>query len=156
MMSQQVQPLELKYHRLELTNRWLVGITAVVLVALIALAGYSVANRTTPPNYTDRATAAMMALNGTDLDAFLALYAPDAQIVTPTGTGQGQATLTASFNEMRKGATVLTRVSDVASAGHTATYDFTWTSPVGGSGAGTEILVFDDAGKIVYEVAFLR
>ena len=50
MMSQQVQPLELKYHRLEVTNRWLVGITAVVLVALIALAGYFVANRTTTPN----------------------------------------------------------------------------------------------------------
>ena len=156
MMSQQVQPLELKYHRLEVTNRWLVGITAVVLVALIALAGYFVANRTTTPNYTDRATAQMTALNGSDLNALLALYAPDAQIVTPTGTGQGEAALTASFNEMRKGSTQLTRVGDVVSAGHTATYDFTWTSPIGGSGAGTEILVFNDAGKIVFEVAFLR
>jgi len=156
MMSQQAQPLELKYHRLEATNRWLVGITVVVLVALIAWAGYSVVNRTTTPNYTDRATATMTALNGTDVNAFLALYAPDAQIVTPTGTGQGQAALTASFNEMRKGSTVLTRVGDVASTGHTATYDFTWTSPVAGSGTGTEILVFNDAGKIVYDVAFLR
>jgi hypothetical protein len=155
-MVSQAQPLELKYHRLEVANRWLVGITAVVLVALIAWAGYSVVNRTTTPNYTDRATAAMAALNGTDLNAYLALYAPDAQIVTPTGTGQGTAALTASFNEMRHGSTVLTRVGDVASAGHTATFDFTWTSPVGGSGAGTEILVFNDAGKIVYEVAFLR
>jgi hypothetical protein len=154
MLSQQVQPLELRYHRLEVTNRWLIGITAVVLVALIGWAGYSIANRTTTPNYTDRATAQMTALNGSDLDAFLALYAPDAQIETPTGSGQGQAALTASFNEM--GATQLTRVGDVVSAGHTATYDFTWKSAIGGSGAGTEILVFNDAGKIVYEVAFLR
>jgi len=34
MMSQQVQPLELKYHRLEVTNRWLVGITAVAFMTV--------------------------------------------------------------------------------------------------------------------------
>lgn len=156
MIAHEAQPLELRYHRLEVTNRWLYGVVAVVLIALLAMAGYFIANRGTSTQYTDTVDRYLVALNAYDADAMQQLYDPSASIMTPTGSGSGMTALIGSINEMRSGNTKLTRVGDVVSNGQTATYHFTWTSPVGGSGKGFEVFVFNDAGKIIFDGAFLQ
>jgi hypothetical protein len=53
MLGQQTQPMELRYHRLEVSYRWILAVALIALIALAALVGWTAIDRLGQPNGED-------------------------------------------------------------------------------------------------------
>lgn len=86
MAGQATQSLELRYHRLEVFNRWMVVVAVVALLAVAGMAAWIAADRFGQPDGEQVATslaAAWTADTSADLES---VYAEDAVLVDSSGT----------------------------------------------------------------------
>ena len=86
MIGQQTQPLELRYHRLEVFNRWLLALALIALVALGGLVAWTAIDRLGVPDGEQLAQDVVAAWTADSSTALEAVYAEDAVFVSTGGT----------------------------------------------------------------------
>jgi len=158
MIAQQAPPLEVRYHRLEVTNRWLLGIGAVILIALIALASWVAIDRFAVTGNAATADSWITAATGDSFADYQALYAPTAQILVPETNGvvAGYDSLENIWNQMDQSGLVIERSGQISSFGSFVTYDINWRNDVGYDGTGVVTLQLDNDGQIIAQTIYIE
>ena len=82
MIGQQTMPLETRYHRLEIQNRWFIGLGIVAIVALVALGAWVLADRAAVSDAQATVTTLTEAWSQDDPAALADVYAEDAVLVS--------------------------------------------------------------------------
>jgi ketosteroid isomerase-like protein len=85
MIGQQTQPLEVRYHRLEVAYRWILAVALVALVALAGLVAWTAIDRWGQPDGEQIMLDGMAAWNAGDVAQAEAMYAEDAVVVPSWG-----------------------------------------------------------------------
>jgi uncharacterized protein (TIGR02246 family) len=84
MIGQQTLPLETRYHRLEIQNRWFIGLAVVAVIALVALGAWVLADRAAVSDAEATITTLTEAWSQDDPAALADVYAEDAVLVSGT------------------------------------------------------------------------
>lgn len=87
MIGQQTQPLEVRYHRLEIANRWFLAIALIALVALAGLVAWTAVDRLGQPDGEQIMQDGFAAWNAGDVAYAESMYAEDA-VIFPSWGGE--------------------------------------------------------------------
>jgi hypothetical protein len=157
MIAHKTMPLEARYHRLEVANRWLIGIGAVMLAALLALAAWVAIDQFAVSGNAARVDPLVAALNGDSFADYQAFYATNVVLTAPEthGSVATYGDLDRVFNEMRASGLTVERVGEISTAGPFVTFHMTWSNDLGYEGDGVVTLQFNDTGQIVSEAIFV-
>lgn len=158
MIAQQAPPLEVKYHQLEVTNHWLLGIGAVILVALIALASWVAIDRFAVTGNAANVDPWISAATGDSFTDFQALYATDLTIYSPeTGNAaMGYGDLEGIFNGMNSSGLSIERTGAVSTFGPFVTFQLDWSNDYGYEGTGVATFEYNDEGLITQESVIIN
>jgi hypothetical protein len=158
MIAQQAPPLEARYHRLEVTNRWLLAIGAVILLALIALASWVAIDRFSVTGNAAKVDPWITAATGDSFADFQALYAPDAQILSPETNGvvMGYSDLETIFGDMNRSGLAIERTGAISTFGPFTTFDLSFKNDFGYEGTGVATFEYNDAGLITEEAVIIE
>ena len=149
-------PLDARYHRLQITNRWLMLVTGLVLIALAAVVATQVV-RTTPTLTANEKVAEQVALAPNSGGTFATgIFAPDATWVGFDGT---VANGPAAIGAMAAQPVTVTLTGDPVTVGRYVVVPFTWATVPGegtATGDGAFLFTFNDAGLITNVAQTLR
>jgi hypothetical protein len=150
MLGQGTQTFELRYHRLEVFNRWLLAIALIALVGLGSLAIWTVIDRFAEPDGEVVLQDLTSVWNGTEGIAIDAVYAEDAVLIGADGTKYtGLNAITIAQRSVAGLDFRAEVIGPVVQSGDTviAPIHLTWT---GVDAYVTTILQLDDDGKVVH------
>ena len=157
MIASGAPPLEVKYHRLEVQNHWLLGIGAIILAALIALGGWVAVDRFALTGNASRADTWISAITGDDFAQYRALYATNAQVLSPETSGVvwRYDKLGDIFAQMNGSGLTVERTGSVESSGPFVTFPISWSNDLGYEGTGVTTLQYNDAGLILAQTTYI-
>lgn len=158
MIGQDTLPLETRYHRLEVTNRWLLGIGAVILAALIALAIWVAVDRFALTGNATRVDPWISAATGDSFAEFQALYATDVEILSPETSGMmwSYAQLENIYDQAKNSGLSIERTGSIATFGPFATFHVRFQNARGYEGTGVATFEYNDAGLITQEAIIIE
>jgi hypothetical protein len=140
-------PLETRYHRLEITNRWLVILSGLVIVALLIVAAPMVLDRFGGLSANEQiAQRVALAPNTGATAPTAAIYASDA-----VWQGWDGTVLTGADAIIAAGTpwVTVTLKGDPITLGNFVLVNFSWEAKdASGSGDGAFLFTFDDAGLV--------
>jgi hypothetical protein len=155
MLAQDTQTLNLRYHRLEVRNHWLIAITLIVialLVAATALFAVQTLSRT-----ADETTAQqfLTAIESGSTDGLDSVFAPSAIYVDHTGmVSTGLTEIKATIAMDQAFAPDVVTIGSPTTTGAIVSIPFTWSNSLGLTGDGIQVSQFDQ-GKVIYSAMVL-
>jgi len=155
MLAQDTQTLNLRYHRLEVRNHWLIAIT-VVVVALL-LAGAALFAVRTVSRTADETTAQqfLTAIESGSTDGLDSVFAPDALYVDDAGmVSTGLTEIKASVAMDQAFAPDIVTMGSPTTTGAIVSVPFTWANNLGLTGDGIQVSQFEN-GKVIYSAMVL-
>lgn len=156
MIAQQAPTIETRYHRLEVTNRWLIGIGAVLVVALIALVAYVALDRLSVSANERTVESVQAALAAGDFEEYQSYYSTDMISYGPESSEiGGYAGMQAGWDTFHRYDTVIEGTGETVAYGNVVLYPFRWSNNLGLEGEGINVYKFDADGQIVADVTLL-
>lgn len=157
MIAQEALPIEVRYHRLEVQNHWLLGIGTVILLALIALGGWVALDRFALTGNAAKVEPWIDAVTGDSLATFQSLYAPNAQILSPETNGQvwGYGDLQDIYGQTTTSGLTLERTGAIETFGPFVTFHLNFANDLGYEGTATATFQYNEAGLITAESIFV-
>ena len=156
MIAQQAPALEVRYHRLEVTNRWLIGVGVVLLLALVALGTYVGVDRLSVSANERTVEAVQAALAGDDFEELQSYYSTEMIGLGPeTGTIGGYDQMEEGFRIFHQYGTQVEGTGEAVAYGDFVLYPFTWSNNLGYHGTGVNLYQFDADGKIVVDFTLM-
>jgi hypothetical protein len=155
MLAQDTQTMNLRYHRLEVRNHWLIAITLVVVAVLLAAAALFAVQ--TVSRTADETTAQqfLTAIESGSTDGLDSVFAPSAIYVDHTGmVSTGLTEIKASVAMDQAFAPDILSIGSPTTTGAIVSVPFTWDNSLGLTGHGIQVSQFDD-GKVIYSAMVL-
>lgn len=150
MIGQATQPLELRYHRLEVFNRWLLALAVVALLALGGLGISMLVDRSAQPDGEAIVTDWLAVWNGRDPAAVASVYADDAVIVDYAGSEfRSQASIRSAFAVMAANGFAPEQIGPIVQNDKTLAVPVHLTWSDGSEMWTMSVLTLDDDGLIV-------
>ena len=151
MLGQQTQPLEVRYHHLEVLNRWFLAIALIAVVVLAGVVAWTTIDRLGQPDGELAMTARMEAWNAGDAASASELYAEDAVIV-PSWGGEitGIDAIKGSMISARAAGMEVEVIGPVVQSGDTVAAPTHMTFANGEEYYLTTILTLNDDGLVIH------
>ncbi len=149
-MTSPAMPLELRYHRLELTNRWLIVLIGIAVIALAVAIAPMALDKVNGLTANERVAQQFVLGPNPNAAALPAdAYAADAQVITFDGhIYTGADGMVNAMNDVRGSGVTTALKGDPITWGSFVLVNFTWAAPGSAGGDGAFVFTFDSAGKI--------